>query len=50
MCDGGCLLTSPFAGKSSLKPEDARPDYESLEPAERKVLDQWYDFFQKVSG
>jgi len=37
-------------GKSSLKPEDARPDYEgSLEPAERKVLDQWYGFFEKVS-
>lgn len=49
MYGGGYLLTKSFAGKSSLKPEDARPDYESLEPAERKVLDQWYDFFQKVS-
>ncbi|KAH8089098.1 cytochrome b5 [Filobasidium floriforme] len=34
-------------GKSSLKPEDAIPDYKTLEPAEMKVLDQWYDFFSK---
>ncbi|GHJ83727.1 hypothetical protein NliqN6_0129 [Naganishia liquefaciens] len=34
-------------GKSSLKPEDAVPDYSTLEPAEMKVLDQWYDFFSK---
>ncbi|KAJ9094750.1 hypothetical protein QFC21_005908 [Naganishia friedmannii] len=34
-------------GKSSLKPEDAIPDYTTLEPAEMKVLDQWYDFFSK---
>jgi hypothetical protein len=32
-----------------LKPEDAIPDYKTLEPAEMKVLDQWYDFFSKVS-
>jgi hypothetical protein len=32
-----------------LKPEDAIPDYKKLEPAEMKVLDQWYDFFSKVS-
>ncbi|KAJ9120554.1 hypothetical protein QFC24_005230 [Naganishia onofrii] len=37
----------PLAGKSSLKPEDAIPDYTTLEPAEMKVLDQWYDFFSK---
>ena len=36
------------SGKSSLKPEDAIPDYTKLEPAEMKVLDQWYDFFSKV--
>lgn len=35
-------------GKSSLKPEDAVADYSTLEPAEMKVLDQWYDFFSKV--
>ncbi|KAJ9098515.1 hypothetical protein QFC20_005942 [Naganishia adeliensis] len=34
-------------GKSSLKPEDAVADYTTLEPAEMKVLDQWYDFFSK---
>jgi hypothetical protein len=46
------LLTehqSGCTGKSSLKPEDAIPDYKTLEPAEMKVLDQWYDFFSKVS-
>lgn len=39
---------SPVTGKSSLKPEDAVADYTTLEPAEMKVLDQWYDFFSKV--
>merc|ERR1712071_265869 len=34
-------------GKSSLKPEDAVPDYKTLQPAEMKTLDQWYDFFSK---
>lgn len=37
-------------GKSSLNPSDAIPNYNTLEPAEMKVLDQWYDFFSKVRG
>jgi membrane-associated progesterone receptor component len=36
-------------GKSSLKPEDAVPDYSTLEPSEKATLDQWYGFFAKVS-
>lgn len=44
---------SIFAGKdgskglglSSLKPEDAVPDYSDLPPAETKVLDDWHSFF-----
>lgn len=35
-------------GKSSLKLEDAIPDYSKLEPSEKKALDQWHDFFSKV--
>jgi len=32
-------------GKSSLKPEDAVPDYRDLPENELKVLDDWYSFF-----
>ncbi|KAF9510978.1 hypothetical protein BS47DRAFT_1373199 [Hydnum rufescens UP504] len=34
-------------GLSSLKPEDAVPDWSGLDEAAVKVLDQWYDFFSK---
>ncbi|EWC48959.1 hypothetical protein DRE_00264 [Drechslerella stenobrocha 248] len=34
-------------GKSSLKPEDAHPDYSQLDEAGLKVLDDWYTFFSK---
>jgi membrane-associated progesterone receptor component len=32
-------------GMSSLKPEDAVPDYRELTPENRKTLDDWHDFF-----
>ena len=32
-------------GLSSLKPEDAVPDYSTLTENERKVLDDWHAFF-----
>lgn len=35
-------------GKSSLKTEDAVWDYTTLDPSERKVLDDWYSFFEYV--
>ena len=35
-------------GKSSLKTEDAVPDYSTLPPEERKVLDDWHSFFMLV--
>lgn len=35
-------------GKSSLNPADAVADYSTLTPEERKVLDDWYSYFQKV--
>lgn len=35
-------------GMSSLKPEDAVPDWSSLEAKERKVLDDWHAFFTCV--
>ncbi|CAE6444077.1 unnamed protein product [Rhizoctonia solani] len=46
---------SVFAGKdgskglglSSLKPEDAVPDWSTLEEKERAVLSDWYAFFSK---
>jgi len=46
---------SLFAGKdasralglSSLKPEDAVPDWSTLEEKERKTLDDWHSFFTK---
>ncbi|KAI0266964.1 cytochrome b5-like heme/steroid binding domain-containing protein [Gloeopeniophorella convolvens] len=46
---------SLFAGKdasralglSSLKPEDAVPDYSTLEEKDRKTLDEWHSFFTK---
>lgn len=31
--------------KSSLKPEDARPEYHDLPPKELKVLEDWYTYF-----
>ncbi|EUC63897.1 cytochrome b5-like heme/steroid-binding domain protein [Rhizoctonia solani AG-3 Rhs1AP] len=34
-------------GKSSLKQEDAIPDYSQLEPSEMQTLDQWHGFFTK---
>lgn len=34
-------------GLSSLKVEDAIPDYSSLKPTELKVLDDWVSFFTK---
>jgi hypothetical protein len=48
---------SIFAGKdgsrglglSSLKPEDAVPDWSTLEPKDRKTLDDWHAFFTCVS-
>lgn len=46
---------SVFAGKdasrglaqSSLKPEDARPDWEDLTDEQKKVLNDWFTFFSK---
>lgn len=35
-------------GKSSLKVEDAIPDYSKLDASERQTLDQWHGFFTKV--
>ncbi|KAJ7171453.1 progesterone binding protein [Mycena filopes] len=34
-------------GMSSLKPEDAVPDYSDLSEAHRKVLNDWHAFFTK---
>ncbi|KAL5528728.1 hypothetical protein ACEPAF_7865 [Sanghuangporus sanghuang] len=34
-------------GMSSLKEADADPDYSTLPPSERKVLDDWHSFFSK---
>ncbi|KAF7310197.1 Cytochrome B5 [Mycena indigotica] len=34
-------------GMSSLKPEDALPDYAGLAEKDRKVLDDWHAFFLK---
>lgn len=36
---------SKALGKSSLKPEDAVPDYRDLEEKEMKVLNDWHAFF-----
>ena len=35
-------------GLSSLKDEDAIPDYSTLPPTEMKVLDDWHAFFRYV--
>ena len=35
-------------GMSSLKEADAVPDYSTLPPNERKVLDDWHSFFSYV--
>ena len=37
-------------GMSSLKPEDAVPDYSTLLENEKKVLDDWHGFFSCVSS
>ncbi|CAK5272734.1 unnamed protein product [Mycena citricolor] len=34
-------------GMSSLKPEDAVPDYSGLDAVDRKTLDDWHVFFSK---
>jgi len=34
-------------GMSSLKPEDAIPDYSHLSESDMKVLDDWHGFFSK---
>ncbi|KAG8699269.1 hypothetical protein FRC09_006718 [Ceratobasidium sp. 395] len=34
-------------GKSSLKPEDAVPDWSTLEESEKQTLEQWHGFFTK---
>ena len=49
------FLISVFAGKdasralarSSLKPEDCRPEYDDLGEKEKTVLDEWMTFFSK---
>ncbi|KAL1965127.1 hypothetical protein VTN77DRAFT_6040 [Rasamsonia byssochlamydoides] len=33
--------------KSSLKPEDCRPDWYDLDEKEKAVLDDWFTFFSK---
>ena len=33
---------------SSLDPKDAVPDYSGLNDGQRKTLDQWESFFEKV--
>ncbi|TCD66309.1 hypothetical protein EIP91_001555 [Steccherinum ochraceum] len=38
---------SKALGKSSLKEEDAIPDWTSLDDSEKKVLDDWHSFFTK---
>lgn len=38
-----------YKGMSSLKPEDAIPDYSTLDKTQCDTLNQWYTFFQKVS-
>ena len=40
---------SKALGKSSLKEEDADPDYSDLPEAEMKVLNDWHAFFLCVS-
>lgn len=39
---------SKALGKSSLKEEDASPDYSDLPEADLKVLNDWFDFFTCV--
>lgn len=40
---------SKALGKSSLKEEDASPDYSELPANELKVLNDWHEFFKCVS-
>jgi len=37
-------------GMSSLKPGDAVSDYSTLPENERKVLEDWYSFFEYVQS
>ncbi|CAG8765591.1 17036_t:CDS:2, partial [Acaulospora colombiana] len=37
-------------GMSSVKPEDAVPDYSGLDEAAMKTLDGWYEFFQCINS
>jgi membrane-associated progesterone receptor component len=37
-------------GKSSLKTEDAVPNYSDLTESELKVLNDWYNFFWSVAS
>lgn len=39
---------SKALGMSSLKPEDAISDYSTLPENQRKVLEDWYSFFECV--
>lgn len=39
---------SKALGMSSLKPEDAVSDYSTLPENERKVVEEWYSFFECV--
>ena len=39
---------SKALGMSSLKPEDAVPDYSTLPENERKVLEEWFSLFKCV--
>ena len=39
---------SKALGMSSLKPGDAVSDYSTLPENERKVLEDWYSFFEYV--
>ncbi|KAF2107960.1 progesterone binding protein-like protein [Lophiotrema nucula] len=34
-------------GMSSLKVEDAKPEYDDLDDSQKKVLEDWYTFFSK---
>jgi membrane-associated progesterone receptor component len=50
--DGGYRVfvgkdASRALAKSSLKPEDAVPEYEDLDAKDLKVLDDWYSYFSQ---
>lgn len=46
--DDGFACESYNTGMSSLDPKDAVPDFSGLNDAQRKTLDQWETFFEKV--